>query len=718
MTAIAPAAVPRSEECVEYTCPMHPEVVQIGPGTCPKCGMALEPRQVRATEDDDPELTDMRRRFVVTSALAIPLLAIAMSDLLPGMPLQHAVSPVWLGWAQLVLASPAVLWGGWPFFARGWRSITNRSPNMFTLVALGTGTAFLYSVFATLVPSVFPASVRADGGVVPVYFEAAAVITALVQLGQVLELRARSRTGAAIRSLLGLAPKTARRVTSAGDIDVGLEEVKAGDRLRVRPGERVPVDGKCIEGASNVDESMITGEPGPVAKAAGDPLVGGTMNGTGAMVMEAERVGSDTLLARIVHMVSEAQRSRAPIQHVADAVARWFVPAVVLCAIASFAVWSSVGPEPRFAHALLAAVSVVVIACPCALGLATPMSIMVGTGRGATAGVLFKDAQALEVLSKVDVVVLDKTGTLTEGKPRVVGVEVEPGQAEDDLIALAASLEALSEHPLAQAIVADARARRVSTAAVVDFSSRTGKGVTGVVGGKRVALGNVSLFDELGMSTTSLTARADVRRTRAETVIFVAIDGKPAGLIAIADPVKATTREAILALRAQKLEVVMLTGDSRSTAEAVAKLLGIERVDAEVLPDQKEAVVRRLQEQGHTVAMAGDGINDAPALARADVGIAMGTGTDVAMESAQVTLVKGDLRGIVKARRLSESTMRNIRQNLFFAFVYNALGVPVAAGVLFPIFGVLLSPMLASLAMTLSSVSVIANALRLRRSPL
>ena len=711
-------AIAQAPEGVEYTCPMHPEVLQIGPGACPKCGMALEPRIVQAVATDDPELVDMRRRFIVTTALALPVLFMAMSDVVPGQPLEHAVGLRLLSWIELAFAAPAVLWGGWPFFVRGWGSLVHRSPNMFTLIALGTGTAFLYSLVATVAPGAFPQGVRLGDGAVPVYFEAAVVITALVQLGQVLELRARSQTGTAIRALLGLAPKTARKITPTGEVDVPLEDVHPGDRIRVRPGERIPVDGRCTEGSSSVDESMVSGEAMPVAKSAGDAVVGGTVNGTGALVMEAERVGRDTLLARIVQMVSEAQRTRAPIQRVADVVAAWFVPAVVLCALAAFGVWLVAGPEPRFTHALLAAVAVVIIACPCALGLATPVSIMVGTGRGAAEGVLFKNAAALEVLSKVDVLVIDKTGTLTEGKPRVVAVDAEPGSAPDDVLAWAASLEASSEHPLAQALVEEARRRGRPLLPASEFSSRTGKGVTGRVGGKRVAIGNQALLDELGIVGSSLGARLEALRAHAATIVFVAVDGHAAGLVAIADPVKATTREAIRALRHAGLQVIMLTGDARRTAQAVAGEVGIDRFEAEVLPDQKEAFVRKLRDEGHMVAMAGDGINDAPALARAHVGIAMGTGTDVAMESAGVTLVKGDLRGIVKARRLSETTMRNIRQNLFFAFAYNALGVPIAAGVLYPLFGLLLSPMMASVAMTFSSVSVIGNALRLRRAAL
>jgi P-type Cu+ transporter len=701
---------------VEYTCPMHPEVIQLGPGACPRCGMALEPRVAQAVATDDPELVDMRRRLRVTTVLAVPVLALAMSNLVPGQPLEHAAGPQVLDAIELAFATPAVLWGGWPFFARAWRSLVYRSPNMFTLIGLGTGTALLYSIVATLAPGAFPRAARTNDGAVPVYFEAAVVITALVQLGQVLELRARSQTGAAIRALLGLAPKTARKITPTGDVDVPLQEVRPGDRLRVRPGEKVPVDGRCTEGKSTVDESMVSGEATPVTKSAGDALVGGTVNGTGALVMEAERVGRDTLLARIVQMVSEAQRTRAPIQRVADGVAAWFVPAVVLCALGAFAVWLVAGPEPRFTHALLAAVAVVIIACPCALGLATPVSIMVGTGRGATQGVLFKNADALEVLSKVDVLLIDKTGTLTEGKPRVVAVEAEPAYSPDEVLAFAASLESRSEHPLAQALVDEARLRDRPLLPVADFSSRTGMGVNGLVSGRRVAIGNQALHDDLGLGVSTLVEQAEAHRARAATVVFVAIDGHAAGLVAIADPLKATTRQAIRALRDDGLQVIMLTGDARATAGAVAAEVGIDRFEADLMPEQKEAFVRTLRDQGHIVAMAGDGINDAPALARAEVGIAMGTGADVAMESAGITLVKGDLQGIVKARRLSEMTMRNIRQNLFFAFAYNALGVPIAAGVLYPVFGLLLSPMLASAAMTFSSVSVIGNALRLRRA--
>ncbi|WP_394849524.1 cadmium-translocating P-type ATPase [Pendulispora brunnea] len=687
-----PAASAGSD--VEYTCPMHPEVVQIGPGSCPKCGMALEPKIVQATTvEDDSELRDMRRRFVVAAALSVPVLVLGMAETLP--------------WVQLALATPVVLWGGWPFFQRAWASVVHRSPNMFTLIGLGTGTAFVYSVLAMLVPGAFPESIRMHG-MVPVYFEAASVIVALVLLGQVLELRARSRTGQAIRALLDLAPKTARKITAHGEHDVPLEHVHVGDRLRVRPGEKIPVDGKCLEGSSNVDESMVTGEPVPVEKRPGDRVVGGTVNTTGSLVIEAEHVGRDTLLARIVQMVGEAQRTRTKIQLVADVTAAYFVPAVIVAAALAFAVWMFVGPEPRFSHALLAAVAVLIIACPCALGLATPMSIMVGTGRGAHAGILFKNAEALELLSKVDTVVVDKTGTLTEGKPRVTRV-VALSSDEASVLAAAAALETASEHPLADAIVREARERGLAIPKVTGFQSKTGRGVVGTVDGREVAVGNRALLAALGIDV-------DAKEIAGETTVFVAIGKELAGFVAIADPIKESAREAVRALREEGLTVVMLTGDTKTAAEAVARAVGIDRVEAEVLPEQKEAVVRRFQEGGRTVGMAGDGINDAPALARANVGIAMGTGTDVAMESAGITLVRGDLRGIVQARRLSEATMRNIRQNLFFAFLYNVLGIPIAAGVLYPAFGLLLSPMLASLAMTLSSVSVIANALRLRQA--
>jgi len=703
---------------VEYTCPMHPQIVRSEPGACPICGMALEPRTISAVEEENPELRNMTRRFWVSTVLTLPLLASVMGDMLPGQPLRHLVSPRVAAWAQLVLATPVVLWGGWPFFVRGWQSLVHRSLNMFTLIALGTGLAYAYSVAATLAPGLFPAAFRMHGEV-GLYFEAAAVITVLVLLGQVLELRARSQTSGAIRALLGLAPRTARRVRAdGGEEDVALDAVQVGDRLRVRPGEKVPVDGVLVEGTSAVDESMVTGEAIPVEKTAGDRVIGGTVNGTGGFVMRAERVGRETLLAQIVQMVSEAQRSRAPIQRLADLVAAWFVPAVVFVAVVSAIVWASVGPEPRAAFAIVNAVAVLIIACPCALGLATPMSIMVGTGRGAAAGVLIKNAEALEVMERVDTLVVDKTGTLTEGKPKLVTAEPAAGFEETELLGLAAGIERGSEHPLAAAIVAGATARGIAVAPSEEFKSVTGKGVVGRVSGRAVALGNRRLMEDLGVTLGGLIERAEKLRGEGQTVMFVAVDRSPAGLVGVADPIKASTPEALELLRASRLRIVMLTGDSRATAEAVARRLGITEIEAEVLPEQKIAVVKRLQAEGRKVAMAGDGVNDAPALAQATVGIAMGTGTDVAMQSADVTLVKGDLRGIVRARRLSQATMRNIRQNLFFAFVYNALGVPIAAGVLYPWLGILLSPIIASAAMSLSSVSVIGNALRLRRVPL
>ncbi len=701
-----------------YTCPMHPRIVRSEPGACPICGMALEPRTISAVEEENPELRNMTRRFWVSTVLTLPLLASVMGDMLPGQPLRHLVSPRVAAWAQLVLATPVVLWGGWPFFVRGWQSLVHRSLNMFTLIALGTGLAYAYSVAATLAPGLFPAAFRMHGEV-GLYFEAAAVITVLVLLGQVLELRARSQTSGAIRALLGLAPRTARRVRAdGGEEDVALDAVQVGDRLRVRPGEKVPVDGVLVEGTSAVDESMVTGEAIPVEKTAGDRVIGGTVNGTGGFVMRADRVGRETLLAQIVQMVSEAQRSRAPIQRLADLVAAWFVPAVVFVAVVSAIVWASVGPEPRAAYAIVNAVAVLIIACPCALGLATPMSIMVGTGRGAAAGVLIKNAEALEVMERVDTLVVDKTGTLTEGKPKLVTAEPAAGFEETELLGLAAGIERGSEHPLAAAIVAGATARGIAVAPSEEFKSVTGKGVVGRVSGRAVALGNRRLMEDLGVTLGGLIERAEKLRGEGQTVMFVAVDRSPAGLVGVADPIKASTPEALELLRASRLRIVMLTGDSRATAEAVARRLGITEIEAEVLPEQKIAVVKRLQAEGRKVAMAGDGVNDAPALAQATVGIAMGTGTDVAMQSADVTLVKGDLRGIVRARRLSQATMRNIRQNLFFAFVYNALGVPIAAGVLYPWLGILLSPIIASAAMSLSSVSVIGNALRLRRVPL
>ena len=717
--ALEPVAVEALPTRTEWVCPMHPEIVRTAPGACPICGMALEPRQVTLAEEASPELRDMSRRFWVGLVLTVPLVAVAMSDVIPGQPLQHAVSPRALVWLQLLLATPVVIWGGAPFFARGWASIVNRSPNMFTLIALGTGTAYGYSVVATVAPGLFPPAMRGHGGQVGVYFEVAAVITVLVLLGQVLELRARGRTSDALRALLSLAPTTARVIRGdQREEDVPLDQVAVGDRLRVRPGERVPVDGVVLEGRSVVDESMITGEAMPVEKAPGDRVTGGTVNGAGAFVMRAERVGRDTLLARIVQLVGEAQRSRAPIQRLADRVSAYFVPAVVAVALLSALVWGTIGPEPRLAHALVAAVAVLIIACPCALGLATPMSIMVGTGRGATAGILVKHAEALEVMERVDTVVVDKTGTLTEGRPRLATLVALPPHDEAELLRLAASLEQASEHPLASAIVGGARERRLALEEAAEFRALPGQGVAGRVGPRRVALGNVRLLETLGIPPGDLPARADALRREGQTAVLVAVDDRPAGLVAVADPIKSTTPEALRWLHEDGIRVVMVTGDSRATAEAVGRALGIDEVLAEVLPDQKIAVVKRLQDAGRTVAMAGDGINDAPALARADVGIAMGTGTDIAMESADITLVKGDLRGIARARRLSRTTMRNIRQNLFFAFVYNVLGVPIAAGALYPVLGLLLSPMFASAAMTFSSVSVIANALRLRRARL
>ncbi|MFN7948725.1 MAG: heavy metal translocating P-type ATPase [Blastocatellales bacterium] len=701
---------------IEYTCPMHPEIVRDEPGSCPICGMALEPRTVTLEEAPNHELTDMTRRFWWSAALSLPVFLLAMSEMIPGQPVQHLLSPRLINWIQFLLATPVVLWGGWPFFQRGWASIVNRSPNMFTLIAIGTGAAYFFSVFALLFPGVFPASFRGHGGEVAVYFEAAAVITALVLLGQVLELRARSQTSSAIKMLLGLAPKTARILRAGKEEDIALDQVHPGDLLRVRPGEKVPVDGVVTEGASNVDESMVTGEPLPVEKATGSKVTGGTVNGTGGFVMKAERVGSDTLLAQIVRMVGEAQRSRAPIQRLADLVSSWFVPLVVLIAIITFIVWAVAGPEPRYVYAIVNAVAVLIIACPCALGLATPMSIMVGTGRGAMAGVLVKNAEALEVMEKVDTLVVDKTGTLTEGKPRLVTMVAANGFDETHLLKLAASLERASEHPLAAAIVAGAQERQIELLNVDNFQSVTGKGVTGSVNNQSVGLGNHKLMQQLGVADdTKLSEQADELRGEGQTVMMMAVDGRLAGLLGVADPIKESAREAIEQLRAEGIHIVMLTGDNRRTAQSVSRQLGLDEGFAEVLPDQKAEVVKQLQSEKKVVAMAGDGINDAPALAQAQVGIAMGTGTDVAMESAGMTLVKGDLRGIVRARRLSKAVMSNIRQNLFFAFVYNVLGVPIAAGVLYPIFGLLLSPMIASAAMTFSSVSVIANALRLRR---
>ncbi len=705
-----------SSGAVEYVCPMHPEVVQEHPGTCPKCGMALEPRAPAAVrETPNPELADMTRRFWVSVALAAPLLLISMSDLLPGEPLMRAMGNGPFVWLQLLLATPVVLWGARPFFERGWRSLVNRHLNMFTLIALGVGIAYAYSVVAAIFPGLLPPTAADASGMVPVYFESAAVITALVLLGQVLELRARSHTAGAIRALLKLAPQTARRFGDGGrEEDVALGEVAVDDRLRVRPGERVPTDGVVIEGEGAVDESMLTGEPIPVTKRAGDRVAGATVNTSGGFLMRAERVGADTLLAQIVRMVADAQRSRAPIQRLADVVAGYFVPAVMICATLAFIGWFVAGPSPALAHAIVAAVAVLIIACPCALGLATPMSIMVGTGRGASAGVLVRNAEALERLEKIDTLVIDKTGTLTIGKPMLTAAIARAPFDEAELLRLAASVERSSEHPLGAAIVAGAAARGLKPSDAVEFRSLAGKGVSARVDGHSVVIGNATLLGENGVDPGELAARAEDLRRDGNSVMFVAIDGRAAGLVGVADPVKDNAAEALRALRVEGVRVVMLTGDSRVTAEAVARRLGIDELHAEVLPQRKAEVVRELKEAGRVVAMAGDGINDAPALAAADVGIAMGTGTDVAMESAGVTLVRGDLRGIVRALRLGRATMRNIRQNLFFAFIYNMIGIPIAAGVLYPWFGLMLNPMIASAAMSLSSVSVIANALRLR----
>jgi Cu+-exporting ATPase len=713
-----------------YTCPMHPEIRQKGPGACPICGMALEPAVVTLDEGPNPELVDMTRRFWIAAALGFPVMAFAMTEMIAGDAVHRAIDLRLADWIQLALATPVVLWAGWPFFTRAWDSLVNRSPNMFTLIGIGVGAAYLYSAVATIVPGVFPDGFRMHpsgpstalgAGRVEPYFDTAVMITALVLLGQVLEIRARSRTSAALKGLLGLTPKTARKVLGLMENEVPIADVKVGDQLRVRPGERVPVDGVVIKGKSAVDESMVTGEPMPAAKEPGSAVTGGTMNGTGSFVMRAERVGRDTLLSQIVQMVAEAQRTRAPVQRLADRIASFFVPAVVAVAIVAFVVWSLWGPEPRLAHGLVSAVAVLIIACPCALGLATPMAIMVGTGRGASEGVLVKNAEALERLERVDTLVIDKTGTITEGRPRVVGIDVVhdggPERSEDDILRLAAALEQSSEHPLAAAIVAHARERRLTLPSDVTFESQTGRGVHGRVAGADVVLGNAAMMQAAGVDVAGATLDATALRTDARTVLYMAVDGRVVALFAIADPIKATSREALEALRSQGLRVVLLTGDARDTADAVGRELGFapDDIHAEVLPAQKRDVVKDLQSKGATVAMAGDGINDAPALAEASVGIAMGTGTDVAMESAGITLVKGDLRALVRARRLSRDTMRNIRQNLFLAFAYNAIGVPVAAGILYPFVGVLVSPIWASAAMTFSSVSVIANALRLRR---
>lgn len=705
-----PAAVP---EGTIYTCPMHPQIRQVGPGSCPICGMALEPVIASADAGPNPELLDMTRRFWIGTILTVPVVALEMGFHLTG--LAHYMSQTTSNWLQMLLATPVVLWGGWPFFTRGWSSVITRNLNMFTLIAMGTGVAWVYSVVATLAPQIFPEAFRINDGAVAVYFEAAAVITVLVLLGQVLELRARETTSGAIRALLDLAPKTARRIRPDGsDEEVQLDEVHVGDRLRVRPGEKVPVDGIVDEGRSAVDESMVTGESMPVTKEAGATVIGGTMNQSGSLVIEARKVGKDTMLSQIVQLVAEAQRSRAPIQRMADQVSGVFVPAVIVIAVLAFVAWAIWGPEPRFSYGLVAAVAVLIIACPCALGLATPMSIMVGVGRGAQSGVLIKNAEALEHMEKVDTLVVDKTGTLTEGKPAVTTIVPAPGFSEAEVLRLAASVERASEHPLALAIVKAAQERAIQTVAVVDFDSPTGKGAVGSIDGKRIALGNAKFLTELGVDVASLASQAEELRKEGATAIFMAADGKVAGVLAIADPVKPSTPEALSGLKAEGIRVVMLTGDNWTTAKSVARRLGIEDVEAEVLPDQKSAIVQRYKSAGRVVAMAGDGVNDAPALAAADVGIAMGTGTDVAMESAGVTLLKGDLTGIVRARRLSQAVMRNIRQNLFFAFVYNALGVPVAAGVLYPFWGILLSPIIAAAAMALSSVSVVGNSSRLR----
>ncbi len=702
-----------------YVCPMCPEVVSDKPAACPFCGMALEPAVVAAEDEPDPELVDMTRRFWMGVVLALPVLVLAMAGMVPGQPLQEVLSPRLSNWVQFVLATPVMGWVGLPFFQRGWASIVNRRLNMFTLIALGTGAAYGSSALATILPGAFPEAYRTPAGDVPVYFEAATVIIVLVALGQVLEIRARRRTTGALKALLGLAPKTARIVRHDREEEIPLERVNVGDRLRVRPGEKLPVDGEVLEGSTSVDESMVTGEAIPVEKRSGDWVIGGTMNGTGTVLMEAKRVGQETMLAQIVNMVSEAQRSRASIQRVADVVAGYFVPVVVLCASVTFGVWASIGPEPRLVYALVNAVAVLIIACPCALGLATPMSIMVGMGRGATAGVLVKNAEALERLEKVTMLVLDKTGTLTEGKPVLQSIIPAPGWNEEALLHLAASVERVSEHPLAAAIVAGARERGLSLSDVAEFRSQTGQGVEGQVDGKIVALGNRPFLErDMGVSSKQLlelNRHGEALRQEGQTVIFVAVDAQPVGLIGVADPVKATTGEAVDALKREGLTIVMVTGDHRQTAEAVGRQLGLEHVQAEVLPEHKQQVVKQWQKQEHVVAMVGDGINDAPALAAADVGVAMGTGTDVAMESAGMTLVKGDLRGMVRARTLSKAMMKNIRQNLFFAFAYNALGVPIAAGLLYPFLGLLLSPIIASVAMTFSSLSVIANALRLRQ---
>ncbi|XCB28878.1 heavy metal translocating P-type ATPase (plasmid) [Tunturibacter empetritectus] len=718
--ALEPSTLEVARARMEYSCPMHPEIVRDKPGNCPICGMTLEPRDVMPGSGDspNPELVNMTRRFWVGVALTLPLLVVMVSDILPGHPVQHGLSGALLGWIEFALATPVVLWAGWPFFERGWESVVHRSPNMFTLISIGAGSAYLYSVVAVIAPGIFPATFRDMSGNLALYFEAASVITVLVLLGQVLELKARSQTSSAIKALLALEPKTARKISADGkEKDVALSDIQVGDQLRVRPGEKVPTDGVVTEGRSSVDESMVSGEPIPVEKSTDAKVVGGTINGTGSFVMKTERVGADTLLAQIVKMVSEAQRTRAPIQRLADTVASYFVPAVLISSAITFAVWAIVGPQPHYAHAIVNAVAVLIIACPCALGLATPMSIMVGTGRGAGEGILIRNAEALEVFEKVNTLVVDKTGTLTEGKPRLTEVIPAEGYDENQLLQSVASLEKASEHPLAAAILAGAKEKKVELVDVADFQSITGKGVTGTLRGKHIGIGNAALMHDLGANLEPLKSRAEGLQKEGQTVMFIASDGRFAGLIAVADPIKDSAVEAIAELREAGIKVVMVTGDNHTTAAAVAQKLGIE-FEADVLPEKKAEVVKKLQSQGAIVAMAGDGVNDAPALAQAQVGIAMGTGTDVAMETGGITLVKGDLRGIVKARRLSQRTMSNIRQNLFFAFIYNALGVPLAAGVLYPAFHLLLNPMIAAAAMSFSSVSVIANALRLRKTKL
>jgi P-type Cu+ transporter len=715
--ALEPIDLAATTDRIEYRCPMHPQIVRDQPGSCPICGMALEPRNVSA-ESENPELFSMTLRFWIGVALTLPLLAVMVSDVLSGHPLQHLLAGQVLGWIEFALATPVVLWAGSPFFERGWASVVHRSPNMFTLIAIGTGAAYLYSVAAVVAPGIFPAAFRDRSGNLGLYFEAAAVITVLVLLGQVLELKARGQTSSAIKALLGLAPKTARRMSEDGkEADVALSQIQVGDRIRVRPGEKVPADGSVIEGRSSVDESMVTGEPIPIEKAEGAKVVGGTINGTGSFVMKAERVGADTLLAQIVKMVSEAQRSRAPIQRLADTVASYFVPAVLAVSAVTFAVWAIFGPPPHYAHALVNAVAVLIIACPCALGLATPMAIMVGTGRGASDGILIRNAEALEIFEKVDILVVDKTGTLTEGKPRLTAVIPAEGFQEAQLLQVVASLEKASEHPLAAAILAGAKEKNIGLVPVKEFQSVTGEGVTAILQSKRIGVGNAALMQDLGASSDALQTQAEALQKQGQTVMFIAVDAKFAGLIAVADPIKSSTLEAIQQLKQEGIKVVMVTGDNRTTAAAVAQKLGID-FEADVLPQRKADVVKSFQAKGRVVAMAGDGVNDAPALAQAHVGIAMGTGTDVAMETGGITLVKGDLRGIVKARRLSRRTMSNIRQNLFFAFFYNTLGVPLAAGVLYPFLGLLLNPMIAAAAMSFSSVSVIGNSLRLRTARL